>query len=126
VTCASSHGLYVVYILHIPTVASLWVAPHSPLSTAGESSHELLDPPRCLGRLGLATLLLCIVGLWRHSVQYTLPAALATALEQPSCWHRLPPPCALQKPVSPLANLVQPSCWQRLPPPCVMQCSVSP
>ena len=44
--------LYVVYILHITTVASLWVAPHYP------------PPPPVdtrLGRLGLATLLRCIV-----------------------------------------------------------------
>jgi hypothetical protein len=27
---------------------------------------------------------------WRHSLQYTLPGARATGLEQPSCW-RLPP-----------------------------------
>jgi hypothetical protein len=33
---------------------------------------------------------------WRHSVQFSLPGARATGLEQPSCWHRLPPPCAWQ------------------------------
>jgi hypothetical protein len=32
----------------------------------------------------------------RQSVQSVLPGALATALEQPSSWHRLPPPCAMQ------------------------------
>jgi hypothetical protein len=33
---------------------------------------------------------------WRHSVQITLPGARATGLVQPSCWQRLPPPCAMQ------------------------------
>jgi hypothetical protein len=45
---------------------------------------------------------------------------------QPAWWQRLPPPCALQCPVSPIADLVQPSSWQRLPPPCALQCCVSP
>jgi hypothetical protein len=59
---------------------------------------------------------------WRHSLQDTLPGARATALEQPSCWHRLPPPCAWQCCVPPLsARLVQPTCWHRLPPPCGKQ-----
>ena len=31
-----------------------------------------------------------------HSVQSVLPGALATDLEQPSCWQRLSPPCAMQ------------------------------
>jgi hypothetical protein len=80
----------------------LWAAP--PLLV--ESSHELLDPTRGLGRLGLARLLYALLqaflylsgcSRWRHTaylyVQYTLPGALATDWEQPSCWHRLPPPC---------------------------------
>jgi hypothetical protein len=63
----------------------------------------------------------------RHSVQSVLPGALATALLQPSCWHRLPPPCAWQWGVPPVAAaLVQPSCWQRLPPPCAWQWGVPP
>jgi hypothetical protein len=42
--------------------ASLWVAPHSPHpAAAGGVLHELLDPTRGLGRLGLAMLLRCIV-----------------------------------------------------------------
>ena len=32
-------------------------------------------------------------------------------LVQPSSWHRLPPPCAMQAPVSPMADLRQPSSW---------------
>ena len=52
--------LCVVYILHITTVASLWVGPA--LSRRKWSiSHQLLDLTRGLGRLGLATLLRCIV-----------------------------------------------------------------
>jgi hypothetical protein len=54
----------------------------------------------------------------------TLPGARATDLEQPSCWHRLPPPCAMQWSVSSwTAALEQPACWQRLPPPCALQWS---
>jgi hypothetical protein len=53
-------ALCVVYILHITTVASLWVGPA--LSRRKWSiSHQLLDLTRGLGRLGLATLLRCIV-----------------------------------------------------------------
>jgi hypothetical protein len=49
------------------------------------------------------------------------PGSIACRLErtwvQPSSWHRLPPPCALQRCVPPSAvDLVQPSCWHRLPP----------
>jgi hypothetical protein len=63
----------------------------------------------------------------RQSVQSVLPGALATDLEQPSCWHRLPPPCAQQWGVPPVAAaLGQPKCWHRLPPPCALQCPVSP
>jgi hypothetical protein len=51
-------GLYVVYILHITTVASQWVARTLHLPPPVELSH---DPTRGLGRLGLATLLRCIV-----------------------------------------------------------------
>ena len=36
---------------------------------------------------------------------------------EPTSWHRLPPPCAMQFCVPPAAPLEQPSCWQRLPPP---------
>jgi glucose/arabinose dehydrogenase len=58
----------------------------------------------------------------RHSGQSVLPAARATALEQPSSWHRLPPPCAWQWSVPPpAAAFEQPSCWHRLPPPCATQ-----
>jgi hypothetical protein len=61
----------------------------------------------------------------RHSVQSVLPGARATDLVQPSWWHRLPPPCAMQLGVPPVAAaLGQPSCWQRLPSPCAMQCPV--
>jgi hypothetical protein len=44
---------------HLAVVTGLWVPRtlHPPL----ESSHQLLDPTRGLGRLGLATLLRCIV-----------------------------------------------------------------
>ena len=53
----------------------------------------------------------------RHALQRGVPP-LAAALGQPSCWHRLPPPCAMQCCVSPRAALVQPSSWHRLTPPC--------
>jgi hypothetical protein len=63
----------------------------------------------------------------RHSVQSVLPGARATAFEQPSCWPRLPPPCAWQWSVPHVAApLEQPSCWHRLPPPCAWQWSVPP
>ena len=39
-------------------------------------------------------------------------------------WHRLLPPCALQRPVAPRALLSLPGSWQYLPPPCALQRSV--
>jgi hypothetical protein len=39
---------------------------------------------------------------WRHSLQYTLPGAFATAL--PAYWQRLPPPCAWQCCVPPVLS----------------------
>ena len=59
-------------------------------------------------------------------MQKTLPAALETVLEQPSSWHRLPPPCAMQYPKTSRAVLEHPSFWQRLPPPCALQWGVPP
>jgi hypothetical protein len=44
----TSRALYVVYILHITTVASLWVAPHS-TRRRWSISHELLQFTRGLG-----------------------------------------------------------------------------
>ena len=46
-------------------------------------------------------------------------------------WQRLPPPCALQKPLAPTADLGQgiPMLswnWQRLPPPWAVQKSLAP
>ena len=51
-------------------------------------------------------------------------SACSSCLGQPLCWQRLPPPCALHAPVSPIADLRQPSSWHRLPPPCAMQAPV--
>jgi hypothetical protein len=80
--------------------------------------------PGCCGASSYAS---SVCSRWRHSLQYTLPGALATDLEQPSCRHRLPAPCALQCGVPPVAAaLGQPRCWHRLPPPCAVQCAVSP
>jgi hypothetical protein len=48
--------------------------------------------------------------------------ARATVLVQPCCWQRLPPPCAIQCGVPPVAAaLGHPAFWQRLPPPCAAQ-----
>jgi hypothetical protein len=46
----------------------------------------------------------------RHSVQYTLPGAWSTGLEQSSCWQRVTPPCATQSMPPITAALEQPSC----------------
>jgi hypothetical protein len=79
------------------------------------STNSLIPPvawgawasPRCYGASSGCS-------RWRHSVQYTLAGARATALEQPSCWQRLPPPCAWQCCVPPVAAaLGQPACWHR-------------
>ena len=57
---------------------------------------------------------------WRRQKALCVPAL------QPSCWHRLPPPCATQYPELPSADVRQSSCWHRLPPPCALQYSVLP
>jgi hypothetical protein len=82
----------------------------------------LASPPRASARSSSA-----LSTSAAHAEQYLLPARRATDLVQPSCWQRLPPPCAMQWGVPPLsAPLVQPSSWHRLPPPCAMQCGVPP
>jgi hypothetical protein len=82
----------------------------------------LASPPRASARSSSA-----LSTSAAHAEQYLLPARRATDLVQPSCWQRLPPPCAMQWGVPPLsAPLVQPSSWHRLPPPWAMQRSVPP
>jgi hypothetical protein len=122
-------ALYGVNILHITTVASLWVAPHSPPAAAGGVSRTSSSiPPVAWGAwaspryCGASSYASSGCSRWRHSLQYTLPGPRATALEQPSCLQRLPPPCAWQCGVPPdCAALGHPSFWHRLPPPCALQ-----
>ena len=42
-------------------------------------------------------------------------SSIGIELGHPSCGHLLPPPCARQCPVLPIADFGQPSCWLRYP-----------
>jgi hypothetical protein len=89
--------------------ASLFLAPSAPTMRLAV---------RCAWSSGLGAALLLGIVRHRHAPCSEGCHRLAAALVQPSCWHRLPPPCALQCRVpSAIASLIQPSSshYARLP-----------
>jgi hypothetical protein len=73
-------------LVHAKSSTSRWIASRS-LKLSDRSCAESYCASAPVG---------CGCVRRRHSVQSVLPGARATDLVQPSCWHRLPPPCAMQ------------------------------